>query len=181
MNFLYPIGFLALLGVPVLILIYIIKNKYTEQVIPSTYLWTLSEKFLKKRLPINKLVGIISLILQILAVILIAFAVAHPVIVVPDSAYDYCLILDGSASMNLVKDGKTRLDSAKEELLDIISDAPSGSVYSLIFAGNAAEVYENISDKDQARKLIRNYSAGYTEGNISEALGGAQDLFQKNN
>lgn len=69
MNFLYPIGFLALLGVPVLILIYIIKNKYTEQVIPSTYLWTLSEKFLKKRLPINKLVGIISLILQILSLI----------------------------------------------------------------------------------------------------------------
>ena len=68
MNFLFPLGLLGLIGIPVLIIIYIIKNKYTEQVIASTYIWNLSEKFLRKRLPIHKLVGIISLILQILAV-----------------------------------------------------------------------------------------------------------------
>ena len=66
MTLLFPLGLLGLIGVPVLIAIYIIKNKYTEQVISSTYLWTLSEKFLKRRNPINKLTGIISLILQIL-------------------------------------------------------------------------------------------------------------------
>ena len=81
MSFLYPLGLLGLIGVPILIIIYIIKNKYTEQVIASTYLWALSEKFLKKRLPINKLVGIISLILQIITVILVSFALAHPVLI----------------------------------------------------------------------------------------------------
>ncbi|MDE7076738.1 MAG: BatA domain-containing protein, partial [Clostridia bacterium] len=43
MTLLYPLGLLGLLAIPVLILIYIIKSKYTEQVISSTYLWTLSE------------------------------------------------------------------------------------------------------------------------------------------
>lgn len=79
MNLLYPLGLLGLIGIPVLILIYILKNKYTEQVISSTYIWTLSEKFLKQRTPINKLVGIISLILQILVVLFVSVAVAHPV------------------------------------------------------------------------------------------------------
>ena len=33
MTLLFPLGLLGLIGVPVLIAIYIIKNKYTEQVI----------------------------------------------------------------------------------------------------------------------------------------------------
>ena len=101
MSFMYPLGLLGLIGIPVLILIYIIKNKYTEQVVSSTYLWNLSEKFLKKRLPINKLVGIISLILQILAVLFISVAVSRPVFIIPDSANAYCFVLDFSGSKRL--------------------------------------------------------------------------------
>ena len=52
MSFLQPLGFLALLAIPVLVVIYIIKSKYTEQVIPSTYLWELSERFLKRKNPL---------------------------------------------------------------------------------------------------------------------------------
>ena len=49
MTFLYPLGLLGLIGVPILIIIYIIKNKYTEQTVSSTYIWTYSEQFLKRR------------------------------------------------------------------------------------------------------------------------------------
>ena len=44
MRFLYPLGLLGLIGIPILIIIYLIKNKYTEQTVASTYLWELSEK-----------------------------------------------------------------------------------------------------------------------------------------
>ena len=66
MSFLYPLGLLGLIGVPLLILIYILRSKYNEQTVPSTYLWILSEKFFKRRNPLSGLTGIISLILQIL-------------------------------------------------------------------------------------------------------------------
>ena len=49
MSFSYPLGLIGLIGVPILIIIYIIKTKHTEQIIPSTYLWNLSEKFLTKK------------------------------------------------------------------------------------------------------------------------------------
>lgn len=89
MNLTFPLGLLVLIGIPVLIVIYIIKNKYTEQVVASTYLWTLSERFLKRRNPVNKLTGIISLVLQILTVALIALAAALPAVVLPNAAGEY--------------------------------------------------------------------------------------------
>ena len=54
MSFLYPLGLLGLIGIPILIIIYILKNKYTEQTISSTYLWRLSEKFLKTAPELNR-------------------------------------------------------------------------------------------------------------------------------
>ena len=98
MRFLYPLGLWGLIGVPVILLIYILKNKYNEQTVPSTYLWTLSEKFFKKRNPLSGLTGLISLVLQILAVVAISLAIARPIIVIPDSAGEYCFVIDGSAN-----------------------------------------------------------------------------------
>ena len=114
MSFLQPLGFLALLAIPVLIIIYIIKSKYTEQVIPSTYLWELSERFLKRKNPLKAITGILSLILQILAVVFIALAIAHPTFVIKGGASDYCFVLDSSASMNIVEGNKSRFDGAKD-------------------------------------------------------------------
>ena len=63
MSFLYPLGLLGLIGIPILIIIYIIKTKYTEQTVASTYLWLLSERFLKRKNPFSKISGIISFII----------------------------------------------------------------------------------------------------------------------
>ena len=101
MSFVYPLGLLGLIGIPILIIIYIIKNKYTEQTIASTYLWNLSERFLKNRKPISKLKGLINLILQCLAVLVISLLIARPIIHIPNSANEFCFILDGSGSIFL--------------------------------------------------------------------------------
>ena len=58
MSFLYPLGLLGLIGIPILIIIYIIKTKYTEQTVASTYLWILSERFLKRKNPFTESIGL---------------------------------------------------------------------------------------------------------------------------
>ena len=127
MTFLYPLGLLGLLGIPVLIIIYIIKSKYTEQTVSSTYLWKLSERFLKKKNPLSGLTGLISLILQILCVLAISLTIAHPVLTVPGAARDYCFILDGTGSMQMQHaDGITRYEVGKQRISDMIDDAADG-------------------------------------------------------
>ncbi len=181
MSFLYPFGLLGLIAVPLLILIYILKNKHTEQVISSTYLWRLSERFLKKKNPISRLTGIISLILQILAVTLISFAIAHPVFTLPNAADDYVFILDASGSMQYVKDGRSRYSLAKEEIEEIINDSANGSTYTLINAGDTTGVvFENVTEKMQAVALLSEAEISATAPNFADARGRAQEYFAAN-
>jgi hypothetical protein len=123
MRFLYPLGLLGLIGVPLLIIIYILRSKYNEQTVPSTYLWTLSEKFFKRRNPLSGLTGIISLILQIFTIIFASFALARPVFVMPESASEYCFILDATGSMNTKVGLKTDFEKGKDYIEDMIDDA----------------------------------------------------------
>lgn len=181
MSFYFPLGLLGLIGIPVLIIIYIIKSKYTEQTIASTYLWELSEKFLKKRKPISKLTGIITLILQILAVTAAALLIAHPVFTIPASANDFYFILDGSASMNMVSDSSTRFEKARSEISEIIDGSRGGSSYTLVLASDATGVaFEGVTDKEQAKVYLNALNAGWTAADCSSAVRFAQEYFDYN-
>ena len=181
MSLLQPLGLLGLLAIPVLILIYIIKSKYTEQVISSTYLWTLSERFLKRKNPIKTITGIISLILQILAVIFISIALAHPVFTLPGKANDYCFILDGSGSMNTVYDGKSRFEHGKDEIRSIINSAADGSTFTLITTGNTTDmIYKESDDKRMAVRRLNETASAYVASDFSSAAKVAQSYFNEN-
>lgn len=181
MSFKFPLGLLGLIGIAILIIIYIIKSKYTEQTIASTYLWTLSEKFLKKRKPISKLTGIITLILQILAIIAVSFLIAQPVFTLKNSAMDICFILDGSASMNMQTDGVSRFDRAKSGIEEIIDKTPNGSSYSLILAGDTTDlVFEGVTDKQQAKANLSSIEGGWCATECADATLIAQSYFDGN-
>ena len=190
MNFLYPLGLLGLIGIPILILVYIIKSKYTEQTVASTYLWTLSERFLKRKRRPSPLAGIISLVLQILAVTLISLAVAHPIITIPDSAKEYCFILDGSGSMRMeasipTEDEEaapvTRFEAAKTAIRQQVEDAMDGSIFTLIYAGDTTSVIcERTEDKEQLLLLMEELIPAYNTLSLTDAIGISQGYFNEN-
>ena len=68
MMFLNPNGLWLLLGIPVLIIIYLIKNQHEDKQVSSTYIWKLSSKFAKKRLPIQRLRNFILFLIQLLLI-----------------------------------------------------------------------------------------------------------------
>ncbi len=181
MNFLHPLGLLGLIGIPILIIIYIIKSKYAEQTVASTYLWTLSERFLKRKKPISPLAGIISLILQILAVTAISLIIAHPIITIPGSAREYCFILDASGSMNAEENGTSRFDRAKEMIGERISASSDGSRYTLVTVSDLTNaVFEQITDKKQALQMLDELQVGYVDPDFNAAVGTAQKYFDEN-
>lgn len=180
MTFVYPLGLLGLIGIPILIIIYIIKNKYTEQTITSTYIWNLSEKFLKNKKPISKLKGLISLIMQCLAVLAISLILAHPIFIISNAANDYCFILDASASMNKIQDNKTRFEIAKDKIKEEIYSSLDGSKYSFIVVGNEIVEYTDYTSKNKAIETIDNIECSYISNNCTNSIKYAQEYYDKN-
>ena len=182
MTFLYPLGLLGLLGIPVLVIIYIIKSKYTEQTVSSTYLWKLSERFLKKKNPFSRLTGLISLILQILCVLAISLTIAHPVLTVPGAARDYCFILDGTGSMQMMhEEGMTRYEVGKQRISEIINDAADGSTFTLIHVSDkTSTVFEQTENKDAAKALLSGLACSYSDTSLADAQAVAQAYFLEN-
>ena len=182
MKFLYPLGLIGLSGIPIIIIIYILRSKYNEQTVGSTYLWKLSERFLKRRNPLSGLTGLLSLLLQILTVAVISLAVARPVIVLPNAANDYHFVLDASGSMNMMDGKNTRFEKAKEEIIKVINKAADGSSYSLVYVTDEAEVtFENVTDKSTAERVISSLEASELSCDYGEALKSAQERFDENN
>lgn len=178
MTFLYPIGLLGLIGIPILIIVYLIKNRYTEQTVASTYLWRLSERFLMRRNPLSRITGIISLILQLLLVATVSLAVAHPTVILPGAAYEYCFILDGSASMNMSADGVSRFDLAKEEILEVVDSAKDGSTFTVVLVGETTEIIiESTDSPAKVKDRLDTLTASDCTVIYTEAIGVAQGYF----
>lgn len=110
MSLLLPLGLLALVGILVLILIYIIKPNFQQKLISSTYIWKLSLKFKKRKIPISRLRNILLVVCQVLIVTVISLILSKTVFVLKDKIDqpEAVLIIDASASMRAGETGSTR-------------------------------------------------------------------------
>ena len=80
MKFLNPSGFWLLLGVPLLIIIYIIKSRHEDRPVSSTYIWKLSTKLKKKRFPLQRIRTLLVFFMQLLMIVLLSFVAAQPAV-----------------------------------------------------------------------------------------------------
>lgn len=181
MIFQNPLGLLGLIGIPILIIIYILKNKYTEQIVSSTYIWTLSEKFLKIRRPISKIYGLISLILQCLAVLFISLGIAHPILNLANQARDLCFVLDGTGSMNKEVDGISSFDLGKDRIATLINEATDGSTYTLICVSTSSKVvFKDYTSKENALGVLNDLTSSDASTSVLNAFTYAQSLYDNN-
>ena len=88
MTLLTPLGLLGLLGLVAWLIIYLIKPNYQQKLISSTYIWKLSLKYRKKRLPISKLRNLLLILCQIFILTLCAGILAQPNQVIKAETYN---------------------------------------------------------------------------------------------
>lgn len=132
MSFLQPLGLLGLIGVPIIIIIYIIKSRYVQKPVASTFIWKRSLKYVKRKIPLSVILSLL-LILQILTVVAASLAISRPT-VKPLKSNETIYILDASASMQNTMDGQSRFEIAKEYILNEAENIGNNSRVSVIFA-----------------------------------------------
>ena len=153
MKFLNPAGLWLLLGIPVLIFIYLIRPHHEERAVSSTFMWKLSQKFMKKQLPMQRLQRIVLFILQLLLLICAALLIARPALITGKST-EYIAIIDASASMQTVdENGISRFRRAVEDAKQLTEHLPHGHRISVILAGDNAQYLIQSADSASRVKL----------------------------
>ncbi len=169
MTLLVPLGLLGLLGIVALIIIYIIKPNYQVKHVSSTYVWKLSLKYRKKRLPTNRIRNLIIFLCQIMILTLIAGILTMPVLREEGKGdrYDVIAVIDSSASMYTGESGSTRFLRAVDEASALSEEVfARGGYFSLILADDdpayalrrvsvadrseAVEVFQELIDDENA-------------------------------
>ena len=114
MTLLLPLGLLGLLSLAVLLLIYLLRPNYQQKLVSSTFVWKLSLKYKKNRMPISRLRNILILILQLLLLACLAVMMAQPAVAIATapSKNEKVAIIDASAGMMVASDNETRFDRA---------------------------------------------------------------------
>lgn len=146
MTLLAPLGLLGLLGVLVLIIIYILRPNYQQKTVSSTYVWRLSLKYRKKRLPTSKLRNILLILCQVLILASCAAILAKParVLKTKTDTTEVIAILDSSASMQAKSEGETRFERALKEIQTLAQDTyQNDGVVSVILAERSASFLSN--------------------------------------
>lgn len=149
---------LAFLGlIPVVVLLYILKLRRTEIVIPSTMLWLKSLQDVTANAPFQRLRKNLLLLLQILVLLALAFALARPFVKAEGMrGSNVAVVIDRSASMQTREDGGTRLDLAKEAALDMVDNLRGGDRMMVIAFAHTADVRTELTeDKYLLRQAIR--------------------------
>ncbi len=128
------LGTLAL-AVPILLL-YLLKMKRQDRLVPSTILWARLAQDLQASHPFQKLRRNLLLFLQLLMLALLAFALARPAIVssAPEGR-SVALIIDTSASMK-AKDaiGGTRFEEARRRAREVVDAMSADAGEAMIVA-----------------------------------------------
>ena len=109
MGLLQPLGLLALLSVPVIVLMYLWKQKYQQKQVPSLFLWEKVLTQTKSQQPWQKLKKNKLMLLQIAAAVLLSFALAAPFVAGNLKVQDAVLALDCSLSMQTTDGKQSRL------------------------------------------------------------------------
>ena len=98
-TFTFPLGFLSLLAIPGLIAIYLLRTRSRRYPVSSLMLWVNQQQAREGGLRVERLQTPLLFFLELLAIILLALAVAAPIIRTTRSAIPLMVVLDDSFSM----------------------------------------------------------------------------------
>lgn len=177
MGFLNPWGFLFALSIPIIVLLYLLKQRYQEVEVSSTYLWEKAIEDMQISSPWQRLKRSLLLILQLAAVVLLTLALARPFFLQEGTSSEYIIILDCSASMQAEDVKPSRFLLAKREIEGFIDGLLPGQRVTLIAAGYDVEVVASRSgDKSLLKKRLEGIEVTNGQDSMEQALVFAQAL-----
>lgn len=173
----WPLALLIL--IPVIILLYMLKQKAREYPFSSSMLWREIYNNIEATKPWEKLKKNLLMFLQILTVLLLIFALMAPYLKHGGRRYDnVVIVIDTSASMGIqYNENRTRLEEAVERACDYVDSLSETAQITILTADQEAGIVKtNVTDKGELRKALKALTVTDLSGSAGVAVSVVQSM-----
>lgn len=177
-----PFALMFLGFIPIVILMYILKQKFEEREISSTFLWEQVLKDIEVNTPWQKLKKNLLLFLQILAISLLALALSEPFLRLKGKSFENAIIVvDNTGSMNAVYENSNVLEEAKKRAEKEIKSLSPGSKITIITSAKQPKIeLSSTTDKNEAINKIKAIKPSNASGNIDDSVSLVKSMSRQN-
>ena len=179
MEFRYLWPFFLLLLIPIIILLYLLRQKTQDKTISSLYLWKEAYKNMEASRPWEKFRNNVLMYLQIAVVLLVILSLAAPYLKTGGIRHgQVIMVLDTSASMNMDYDDRnTRLEQAITEAENYIDNLSQGTAVTILAADlNTTILGANITDKLEMKRILSEIKGTDLPGDMQKAAAYAASI-----
>ncbi|WP_404428271.1 VWA domain-containing protein [Sutcliffiella horikoshii] len=177
MGFTAPIYFLFSAFLLLVILMYFFRKQYEKKAIPSVLLWQEWMNEFEAQAWWRKLQHHLLLYLQLLALLFLIFTLTQPFFEKEGIEGDHIVfIVDTSASMTALEGEKSRLELAKEKMIQTLDKVDDQEMTVIV----AKETPEILLERSQLQKevaeLVENLEPSYVTANLMDSINMAKSL-----
>lgn len=174
-------GLFGFLGIIALIIIYILKPKYQDKTISSTYIWKLSLKYRRPKTPFDWLQSSLLFLIQLLVLTLLGLLMLKPNYAYETDSNEKIVILDASASLYKADNRFSSFDRAKNEIITLASNTTPKDKFSVIIATNDPYYAVRRSDSlDYIKQSLTNINPTYEEVDLTLSINLLDTLLREN-
>lgn len=176
LRLLAPLGLLAAITLPLIVLLYMRRQQPIPRAIPSLRFWNPALGQERDRSRLRRPPLSLLLLLELLIAALLTLALAQPAAEHALGAFGarsaplhQIVLLDGSTSM-LATDGassRTRFDLGRAKALNIVDDWQPGDVVTIVVFGGATRTL-SVSDAQQQRDVAHQLATMQTPGGLGD-------------
>ncbi len=159
--------------IPIIILLYMLKQKATDHTFSSIMLWREVYRNIEATKPWEKLKNNLLMYLQILTVIGLIFALMGPYLKSGGNSYSNVLIvIDSSGSMNYsYNKDKTRFDEEIDRAIDYVNSLDDTASITVMTVDNEAELlFSGIMDKSEVNSKINDIKVTELAGDLNNGI-----------
>jgi len=181
MTFLNLWGLFGFLGLLALIIIYILKPKYQDKTLSSTYIWKLSLKYRRLKTPFDWLKSSLLFILQVLIITTLAILMMKPNYLLNTVSGEKIVIIDASASMFKEDSRGSYFENAKSEIIKLAEKTTPKDRFTVIVANNNPVYAVRRADSiDYIKQNLTNLKPSYEAVDLSLSLDLVENVLREN-
>lgn len=167
-----------LLLVPLVVLLYMLRARREPRIVPSVLLWERAARDLVARIPVRRLERNLLLLLQILAIAVVALALARPSVALPGLVGDaVVVVVQTTASMQATDEPPSRFAAAQRKALALLGRLGTRQPAALIAAGRRPLLVRDFTaDHAAVAEAVRALLPSDAGGSVEDAVALASSL-----